>query len=206
MLIDYENVQPDDIAALEHEHFRVIVFVGANQNKIEFQTVEALQRLGTRAEYVKVSSSGPDALDFHIAFYLGQFASKEPTACFHIISKDTGFDPLLRHLKEKKVHARRVKAVSEISPVKADSAKPMADKKAGSAKPMAGRVAVVVEGLKKYGAAKPRTVATLSSTINHLLQKKLSADEIAALIAELKSRRLVTVDGTKVTYSLPGKK
>ncbi len=192
VLIDYENVQPDDIAALDHEHFRVIVFLGAHQNKIEFQTVEALQRLGTRAEYVKLSSGGPDALDFHIAFYIGQFAAKEPTACFHIISKDTGFDPLIRHLKEKKVFAWRVKTVGEIPLVKAGSAKSVAD-----------RLAVVVAGLQKHGAAKPRTVMTLSSTINNMFLKQLSADEIAALVTELQSRGLVTVNDTKVSYSLP---
>ena len=194
VLIDYENVQPDDIAALEHEHFRVIVFLGVHQAKIAFQTAEALQRLGPKAEYVKLSSGGPDALDFHIAFYLGQLAAKEPTACFHIISKDTGFDPLLKHLKEKKVLAWRVKAVGEIPLLKAGSAKPMAD-----------RLGVVVADLQKRGAAKPGTVTTLSSTINALFKKQLSADEIASLITELQSRRLVTVNGTKVSYSLPGK-
>lgn len=192
VLIDYENVQPDDIAALEHEHFRVIVFVGAHQTKIAFQTAEALQRLGANAEYVKLSSSGSNALDFHIAFYLGQLAAREPTACFHIISKDTGFDPLVRHLKERKVYAWRVKAVGEIPLVRAGSAKSLAD-----------RLAVVVAGLQRRGAAKPRTVTTLSSTINSLFLKQLSADEIASVVTELQSRGLVTVNGTKVSYSLP---
>lgn len=192
VLIDYENVQPNDIAALEHEHFRVIVFVGVHQTKIAFQTAEALQRLGPKAEYVKLSSGGPDALDFHIAFYIGQFAAKDPTACFHIISKDTGFDPLIRHLKERKVFAWRVKSVGEIPLVKAGSAKSLTD-----------RLAVVVEGLQKRGAGKPRTVTTLSGTINNMFLKQLSADEIASLVTELQSRGLVTVNDTKVSYSLP---
>jgi len=197
VLIDYENVQPDNIAALEHEHFRVIVFVGAHQAKIAFQTAEAIQRLGTRAEYVKLSSGGSNALDFHIAFYLGQLAAKEPTACFHIISRDTGFDPLIKHLKERKVRAWRVKAVGEIPLLKAGGAK------AGGTKPMADRLAVVVAGLQKHGAAKPRTVATLSGTINNMFLKQLSAEEIASLVTELQGRGLITVNGTKVSYSLP---
>ena len=192
VLIDYENVQPIDIAALEQEHFRVIVFVGAAQSKIAFQTAEALQRLGANAEYVKLSSGGPNALDFHIAFYIGQLAAKEPTACFHIISKDTGFDPLIKHLKEKKVRAWRVKAVGEIPLVRAGSARSAAD-----------RLAVVVADLHKRGAAKPRTVTTLSSTINALFLKQLSAEEVASLVNELQSQGLITVNGTKVSYSLP---
>lgn len=31
VLIDYENVQPEAMAALEREQFSVIVFAGANQ-------------------------------------------------------------------------------------------------------------------------------------------------------------------------------
>src|SRR5215211_2773508 len=82
VLIDYENVQPDDIAALQHEHVRVIVFVGPHQTKIAFETAAALQRMGANAEYIRLAGSGPNALDFHIAYHLGQLAAKEPTAFF----------------------------------------------------------------------------------------------------------------------------
>ena len=114
VLIDYENVQPDDIATLQHEHVRVIVFVGPHQTKIAFEKAAALQRMGANAEYVRLSGGGSNALDFHIAYYLGQLAAKEPTAFFDIISKDTGFDPLVKHLKERKLRACRVPTIGEI--------------------------------------------------------------------------------------------
>ena len=69
VLIDYENVQPGSLAELDGEHFRVIVFVGANQNKLSYDTASALQRLGSRAEAIKISGNGSNALDFHIAFH-----------------------------------------------------------------------------------------------------------------------------------------
>ncbi|HEY9500772.1 MAG TPA: PIN domain-containing protein [Pyrinomonadaceae bacterium] len=47
MLIDYENVQPSALSALTKEFFKVYVFVGANQSKVNFDTVEAVQRLGS---------------------------------------------------------------------------------------------------------------------------------------------------------------
>jgi hypothetical protein len=31
VLIDFENVQPESLAVLQHEHFKVMVFVGTNQ-------------------------------------------------------------------------------------------------------------------------------------------------------------------------------
>ncbi len=53
IFIDFESVQPAQLAALDHEHFKVIVFVGANQARIPFEIVDALQRMGGRAEYPK---------------------------------------------------------------------------------------------------------------------------------------------------------
>lgn len=192
VLIDYESVQPDDLSALRQDHFRVIVFVGAHQNRIAFETATALQQMGANAEYVKVSGGGPNALDFHIAFYVGRLAEKEPEAYFHIVSKDTGFDPLIAHLKARKLRALRVKAVGDIPLVRADNARSTPD-----------RVALVVADLRKRGAARPRTVATLTSTVSALFSKQLSADEVSALIAALQELGYVSISGNKATYNLP---
>ena len=123
VLIDYENVQPDAIGLLNQDHFRIIVFVGANQSKVTFEIASALQYMGGRVEYIKITGSGKNALDFHIAFYIGQIAAKEPDAYYHIISKDSGFDPLIQHLKSKKILASRTSDIAEIPIVKAANTK-----------------------------------------------------------------------------------
>ena len=192
VLIDYESVQPDDIAPLQHEHVRVIVFVGPHQTKIAFEKAAALQPMGKNVEYIRLSGSGPNALDFHIAYYLGQLAAKEPSAFFHIISKDTGFDPLVKHLKERKLRVCRVQTIGEIPILKPIDPKTSPD-----------RVALIVANLQKRGAHRPRTVATLSSTIRATFQKQLTDHEVSLLVSELKKKGLVKVDGTKVTYNLP---
>jgi len=43
VLIDDESVQASSLAGLDVEHFRVIVFVGASQNKLTFDTAAAVQ-------------------------------------------------------------------------------------------------------------------------------------------------------------------
>ncbi len=192
VLIDYESVQPEDVAALKHDHFRVIVFVGARQTKIPFETAAALQQLGSKAEYVKISGTGPNALDFHIAFYIGQLAEKNHEAHFYIVSKDAGFDPLLDHLKTRKLRALRVKTVGDIPLLKAGNARPTPD-----------RIAAIVDYLHRRGAARPRTVTTLTGTIGALFKKQLSPDEIGALLTALQARGYVSVVGNKVSYSLP---
>ena len=192
VLIDYENVQPSALSVLEKEHFKVVVFVGANQAKVAFDVAAQLQRLGPSASYVKISGNGPNALDFHIAYYIGHLAAAEPDAYFHIISKDTGFDPLISHLKSKKIFACRSKDIGDMPIVKAANSKTQPEK-----------LAVIVANLKQRGASKPRTVKTLSSTISSLFQKALAEDELAAILKHMEQQGLITVTGTKVGYSLP---
>ena len=192
VLIDYESVQPADLSALKQDHFRVIVFVGARQARIPFETASALQQMGSNAEYVQISGTGPNALDFHIAFYIGQFAEKDPEAYFHIVSKDAGFDPLLDHLKSRKLHAFRVTTIRDI-PLRR-RAKP---------KSTADRIAVILDYLHRRGGAKPRTMATLTSAIGSLFMKQLSPHEIGALMTALQARGYVSVVGNKISYSLP---
>ena len=103
VLIDLENVQPGSLSALARDPFKVIVFVGATQTKLPFELVAAMQCMGEKAKYVGISGSGSNALDFHIAFYIGQLAAQDSSAYFHVISKDTGFDPLVQHLTESSV-------------------------------------------------------------------------------------------------------
>ena len=192
VLIDYENVQPGALTVLEQEHFKVIVFVGANQAKISFDVASAIQRMGTNASYIKISGNGSNALDFHIAFYVGQLSAAEPDAYFHIISKDTGFDPLITHLKSKKIFASRSKDVMEIPIVKAANSKTPAEKQA-----------VVLANLKQRGSSKPRTVKTLSSTISSLFQKTLTNKEVEAILKGMQEQGFISISDTKVSYKLP---
>lgn len=60
----------------------------------------------------------------------------------------------------------------------------------------------VIADLQKRGTARPGTVKTLTSSINNLFQKALSPQQLTALVDALKSRGIITVNGTKVAYEL----
>lgn len=196
VLIDFENVQPKSLDHLAHDHFKIIVFVGASQTKLPCETAMSLQRFGNRVEYIKVSRNGSNALDFHIAYYVGRFAVEDPSAHFHIISKDTGFDPLIQHVNGKKVSAGRVRAISEIRIGKKPISKP-------GKSSMQQRINAVVADLRRRKAAKPRTVKALTGTIAALFKKQLPQKEILSLIDELVNKGYVTISGTKINYALP---
>ena len=189
VLIDFESVQPESLAALEHDHFKVIVFIGASQAKVPFEVATALQRMGTNAEYVKISGNGKNALDFHIAFYIGQLAAKDPTAYFHIISKDGGFDPLLQYLKSKKIFSDRSPSIAEIPLVKSNNKKTPVE-----------RAQLFIEKLQQSKATKPRTVKTLSSAIGTFFQKQLTDAEVSAVVTEIQKKGFITVANNKVSY------
>ncbi len=193
VLVDYENVQPKDIGLLQGGPFKVKVFLGPKQSKIPVTLVEALQPLGGNAEYVLLETAGNNAVDFHIAYYVGVLSSEDPTAYFHIISKDTGFDPLIKHLKRRKIFAQRsicIAAMPYFKPVL-----PVTPE---------AQVEVAVADLIRRKAAKPRTKKSLTSTLHALFKKELSEQQISQLLAALCTRGVVKVEGTKVSYDLPG--
>lgn len=191
VLIDFENVQPERLAVLAKDHFKILVFVGANQSKLAFDTVSVIQQLGDKAQYIKIAGSGPNALDFHIAFYIGQLAASDPTGFFHIISKDKGFDPLIQHLKDKKIFAARTEQVVDIPLIRSYSAKTPLE-----------RMAVVLKKLQQMKTSRPLVLATLNSTIAALFQKQLTDEDVQNIIQALLSAGYISVNGNKVSYPL----
>jgi len=192
VLVDFENVQPKDIGLLKDGPFKVKVFLGPNQSKIPVALATALQSLGESAEYIILETAGNNALDFHIAYYIGALSAIEPAAFFHIISKDSGFDPLLKYLKGKKIFAQRSTCIADIPYFKPSL--PVAPE---------AQVEAVIADLVRRKASKPRTQKTLLSTLHALFKKELSEQQLATLFAALCKRGIVKVEGAKVSYALP---
>ncbi len=192
VLIDFENVHPKNLELLTKHPFKVFVFVGANQTKLPFDLADSMQLLGNNAKYIKISGNGQNALDFHIAYYVGELAGKEPDAQFHIISKDKGFDPLIKHLQSRKIRIKRTKDLAEI-PLLRVPVTTSSDEK----------IAAIVKNLGGRGQSRPRKIRTLENTINTLFTKKLDKDELSTLTKELQKRKLIVVNKGNVSYKLP---
>ena len=189
VLIDFESVQPDSLAELNQDHFKVLVFIGSNQTRMPVEVVTAMQGMGERAEYVRISGNGRNALDFHIAFYIGKLAERDPSAFFHIISKDTGYDPLVQHLKSKKILSARSPSIADIPLVKSSNAKVQIN-----------RAQLYMDKLKQPKVTRPRSAKTLASSIGSFFQKQLTEAEVAAIIAELQKSGFISLNDNKVNY------
>ena len=192
VLIDYENVQPKDLALLKGAPFKVKVFLGPNQTKIPVALATSLHALGQNAEYIQLEASGSNALDFHIAYFIGALSAQDPTSFFHVISKDTGFDPLIKFLKSKNIYSQRSTSIADIPFFK--PALPATD---------AARIEVAIADLVKRKASKPRTEKTLLSTLHALFKKELTDQQLSALFLALRKKGVIVVDGAKVSYNLP---
>ena len=189
-MIDFESVQPDSLAPLVEDHFQVLLFVGANQSKVPFEVAAAVQKLGSRGEYIKMSGNGPNALDFHIAYYIGRLAAEDASAFFHVISKDKGFDPLIAHLKARKIFAGRWESIGEIPIVKNANRK--------SPKEMA---LIFVAKLGEPKVTRPRTEKTLGSALKTHFRDSLVEEELPRVIKAIEDTGFLTLSGGKVIYA-----
>lgn len=194
VLIDLENVQPKNLNILLGHPFKIIIFVGENQSKVSFDLASTMQRFGEDAQYFKISGNGKNALDFHIAYYLGKLVVNDPEGYYHIISKDKGFDPLVKHLKRNKNKIHRWNDLAEIPILRISSATNIDEK-----------VEAVIKNLKSRGQSRPRKIKTLSNTINSLFADKMNENEMSSFINALKTKKYITVSGEKVSYNFKNK-
>jgi len=191
VLVDFENVQPKNISLLSGGPFKIKVFVGANQAKIPLETARALQMFGPHADYIQIEGSGKNALDFHIAYYIGRISAEFPDAHFHVISKDKGFDPLIKHLKTQKIICQRSASIAEVPLVRISSTKTDREK-----------LDAVIENLEKRKASKPRTLKTLRSTIKALFANQLAEEDLDVIINQLSTSGAIKITDGKISYEI----
>ena len=193
ILVDFENVPIQNADFLKDDKAELLIFIGKTQAKLSADLVLAVQELGPRARYIRMDGSGKNALDFHIAFYLGQLSAQEPAARFVVLSKDTGFDPLIAHLAAKKRHVRRIPDAKSFRP---ESEKPAA---AGTGT----RIEKAEKHLTALGKSRPTRLASLHGTLQDLLGRAapLTEDELRGIVATLQTRGFLQVKDNKVTYT-----
>jgi hypothetical protein len=151
-----------------------MVFTG-EQQKVGIGLVEAVQALGERGRFVRISGNGRNALDFHIAFYLGKLAASAPSASFLIVSNDGGYDPLIKHLNASGAQVRRIEIPA--SPAK-KTVETVSKKQAA---PVKGTTTANPNGVAK------KTVKTTAASVSKVVQ--VDADRIVAMLKGMPNNR-----------------
>lgn len=185
VLVDYENVRVSNLDPLFSLDTNIYIFSGQNQKTIPFELQQSAQKFGNRIEWIKIAGSGPNALDFHIAYFIGKLIATSEKVYFHIISKDKGFDPLIESIKSDGWPISREATISEIKIVK------------NLEKIKSNPVELVQEYLRK--GSKPKSIKTLTNAIRKLLNLNEN-DDVNNIIADLEKTKQLSISGSKVTY------
>jgi len=186
LLVDFENVHQVDLAHLD-EHFNVIIFVGLVQKTIPIELVMSAQKLGSRVEWQRVEGNASNALDFYIACHLGRVLEKSPTQHCIVLSKDKGFDPLLRHLNKNGLKCKRINSLLELEP-----------ESSAAEEPNYKRMLELLSKTEKK--LRPRKRTTLSQHISAMFQKNISQAEVDRIIDILFATKMISESNNTITY------
>ena len=177
---------------MSSEVFKILVFIGAQQARVSYDLIDVLQVKGSAARCIKISGTGRDALDFHIAYYIGKLAAAEPEAYFHVIAADKGMDPLMQHLQAQGIQAARWNDIQDIPIIKKAPSRPLDDK-----------LSLALEYLVRRGTQRPTKLRTLQGSIAALFSPKLEAAEVSELLDALQQQHVFLTEDTRVIYNLP---
>jgi len=214
VFVDFENVHEIDLAVIGNKSVSFTLLVGPGQTRLDACLVEKLFDHATSVQLVRLASIGRNALDFILTYYVGRAVAFDPTGCFHIVSRDTGFDPLIEHLVSKRIDARRHESfatltVSFSAQRTAPTARTAAAKlklaaKTRTPRPIPDeRTIRVLEHLRKPSATHPKNKKKLVSYLVAFFGRKITETEASNLVERLQHAGHIAIGekGT-VTYRL----
>jgi hypothetical protein len=214
VFVDFENVTRIDPTILKSKNVSFTLLLGARQTKLDVTLVEKLLVHAASLQLIRLTSSGKNALDFALVYYLGQAVAADPAGSFHIVSKDKGFDPLIEHLQTRHSRIRRYEDFATLSFCalpKASSVAPSPVSLKPSAPPPLmtapansdGLLALALTRLRKSSVARPKRRKTLIRYLITHLGHDLDEPGAEWLIADLSQSGSLMIDSKgAVTYRL----
>ena len=215
VFVDFENVHEIDLSVIGSKAVSFTLLVGPRQTKLDVSLVEKLFEHALSVQLVRLTSSGKNALDFTLAYYVGRAAAADPAGVFHIVSKDTGYDPLIQHLRSRHISAQRHVSFATLTfgspakplvtappPAATRKAKPQAEPKSepGSLGEWEARV---LKHFCKPSATRPRSQKTLVRFLVAYLGHKITEAQALTLVEALgQAGHIVIGENGTVTYLL----
>jgi len=111
--VDYENVQANGLRGVKNisPEDRVFLFYTENANKLDFSLYEEFLPIHTQIEPFCVQP-GQHSLDFQLSSFLGYQLAENPDTEMVIVSKDNGFNSVVRFWTGKGRQVLRVPALA----------------------------------------------------------------------------------------------
>lgn len=226
IFVDFENVHEVELSIIGLKSVSLTLLLGPNQKKLDAVLVEKLIQHASSVHLVRLATSGRNALDFTLAYYVGRAAVLDPAGVFHVISGDTGYDPLIAHLRSNHVRAHRHPDFASLqsllnpsspadtpptnhptpvppktvkTPKTAKAPKPSAP----SAPALDERASHALEHLRGHPKSRPARENTLVSHMRTLFGNKITEEEASTVVEALRAAGHIAItDKGRVTYQL----
>lgn len=192
VFVDFENVHEVDLDLIGDKLAVVILILGEKHKNLPVGMVKGIHRYAAQVRLIEAGRSGRNALDFVLAYHVGVEANKDPTGYFHIVSRDTGFDALVLHLKKSNIFARRDESFAKAFGLPTANLLGPQD-----------RVNVVTERLTKNKKSRPKRKKTLLSQINAYFGKLLTENELEEILKTLVDSKTIELNSLgHVSYKI----
>jgi hypothetical protein len=190
VLIDYENVQKIDLQSLFNHDVLIKVFHGKNQKFSSSFVNNALELGKDKIEFIEIQGIGKNALDFHIAYFIGKLSKEMDNLFFHIISRDTGFKPLVDFLN----HKENIRCSLDPSILEMALSKPYLPKTIDE------WCKLFTKNLSNPKIKKPKKKKTLRNHILSFCHNALSEDEANEIIDKLIANDVIKCLNESIQY------
>jgi PIN domain len=226
IFVDFENVHEVELSIIGQKSVSLTVLLGPKDTKLKTNLVEKILQHADSVHLIRLTSSGRNALDFTLAYYVGRAAVLDPSGFFYIISGDTGYDPLIAHLRSNHVRAHRhpdftslQSLLNPLSPAVAAPASSPAPAPAKAVKipkppkapkpstpialPLDERASHALEHLRSHTKNRPARENTLVSHMRTLFGNKITEEEATTVVEALRrAGHIAITDKGRVTYRL----
>lgn len=97
-LIDYENVNESGFKGILNcnKDDLIFIFYTKNGSTLSFDSHKLLEEAKPKIEYFNAENGSKNALDFQLSSYLGYLIPNYSNEQFYIVSKDKGYEVLIR--------------------------------------------------------------------------------------------------------------
>lgn len=195
--VDYENM--NNLKKCPKIDGKYFFFVGAKQKSIPKSLVFASN--DSDVEWIEIDGTGKNALDFHIAYYLAKNDSEKDVS-HYILSKDSGFDPLVSFIN-KKHNSKIVKRIISLNDLVVVSQKSTDMMPTKEQKEISDKYEKVLNNLKGIAKSKrPKTEAKLKAHIQAYGKDKWSDNDIQNILDELYRKGNISKGGNnRLSYA-----
>ena len=185
IFIDFENVNESDLSRVSGKAVCVFMIIGTRHKKLPVSLFLFAQDHPVQLRIIQTPVDGRNALDFVLTVELGRRIAADPNGYFHIVSRDTDFDSVVRHLKAEKLHAARHTSLAEIPALRTPEE----------------RVALLKAELADATQNRPSTRKTLENRIKSAFENKAEPDFVEKTISTfVQSGILSFAETDKVSY------